>query len=75
MFRPSLTILRELMLSLVELISKNTSLYDLRCCDNKYFRLYCVPCSESHTTRHTVHTLQPEILVATTPVHITIHFY
>ena len=29
----------------MELISKNTTLYDLRCCDNTYFSLYCVPCS------------------------------
>jgi hypothetical protein len=32
----------------VEFIDKNISLCDLRCCGNKYFRLwcmYCVPCS------------------------------
>jgi len=31
----------------VELISENTSLYDMRHCGNRYFRLwcvYCVPC-------------------------------
>jgi len=26
----------------VELISKSTSLYDVRRCGNKYFRLWCV---------------------------------
>ena len=26
------------------MISENTSLYDLRCCGNKYFRLWCVYC-------------------------------
>jgi len=59
----------------VDLINENTLLYDMRRCGNKYFRLwcvYCVPCCvrRSHTTRHTVHTPQHEILVATMP-HIT----
>jgi len=46
----------------VELISKNTSLYDMRCCGNKYFRLWCVccvPCSvrQSRTLYGTQYSL------------------
>jgi len=57
----------------VELISKNTSLYDMQRCGNKYFRLCCVyrvQCSVRHTTQHAINTSQPEILVATMQ-HIT----
>jgi len=58
MFRSTWTILRELMLSLakatiffVELIGKNTSLYDLWCCGNN--------CSRTlHGTQYTHHSLK-----------------
>jgi hypothetical protein len=68
MFRSTWTILRELVLSLAKatnfflLISKNTSLYDLQCCGNEYFRLWCVyrmPCSHTlHDTQYTQHSLK-----------------
>jgi len=70
MFRSTWTILRELMLSLakatifiVEMISENTSLYNLWCCGNKYFGLWCVysvyrwteKCRSKHRNILTVH--------------------
>jgi hypothetical protein len=64
--------------NIVELITKNTSLYD---CGNKYFRLwcvcyvYCVLCSVrlSHILHSTQYTSQPEILVCDSVAHYTAH--
>ena len=84
MFRSTWTILRDLMLSLakaaiffVELISKNTSLYDFWCCGNEYFRL-CTECCVVWVANYTalnIHTTAWNTCCHNTACHTAMYFY